>query len=154
MHLEHLFQEIPFQHCYLYKKKFLRRHIAEGHCGTHPRETNNSFKIWLQRKVKPSQDRTPPPVCPHPGPCWRWTFPSGSWFWQKLGKSASKLFHSRALPLWVGRGSTEQGLPHLHAPPHPQVYPCPMLPPLFSSAASSQPGAGGQMSPHLCFILA
>lgn len=61
LHLEHLFQEIHFQHFVIYTKRdeFLRRHIAKGHCGTDPSETNNFFKIWLQRrKAKTSQGRT------------------------------------------------------------------------------------------------
>lgn len=46
MHLEHLFQEIHFQHFVIYTKRdeFLKRHIAKGHCGTDPRETNNVSK--------------------------------------------------------------------------------------------------------------
>lgn len=44
--LEHLFQEIHFQHFVIYTKRdeFLRRHIAKGHCGTDPSETNNFSK--------------------------------------------------------------------------------------------------------------
>lgn len=40
LHLEHLFQEIHFQHFVIYTKRdgFLRRHIAKGHCGIHPVE--------------------------------------------------------------------------------------------------------------------
>lgn len=36
--LEHLFQEIRFQHIAICTKRdeFLRRHIPKGHCGTEP----------------------------------------------------------------------------------------------------------------------
>lgn len=54
LHLEHLFQEIHFQHFVIYTKRdeFLRRHIAKGHCGTDPSETNKFSKIWLQRRKR------------------------------------------------------------------------------------------------------
>lgn len=107
--LEHLFQEIHFQHFVIYTKRdeFLRRHIAKGHCGTDPSETNNFSKSGYRegKRRRPGAGRCgapqehggwqghPPGRPPHVlAQCWKGTCPSESWFWQKHGKSASKLF--------------------------------------------------------------